>query len=80
VPSDVRFRRSGRDTAFAINLYRLFATDLIAAILLVLVCRSCRPWRWFGWSASATESWKNSRDSGGRLKLSLRAGPLEEAL
>ena len=34
--SDVRFRRSGRGTAFAINLYRLFATDLFAAILLVL--------------------------------------------
>jgi hypothetical protein len=35
VPSDARFRRSGRGTAFAINLYRLFATDLFAAILLV---------------------------------------------
>jgi hypothetical protein len=28
-------RRSGSDTAFATNLYRLFATDPFAAILLV---------------------------------------------
>ena len=44
---------AGAITIYAVNIYRHLEVDLFATILLFRACRFCRPWHWWGWSASA---------------------------
>jgi hypothetical protein len=40
------------DAIYAVNIYRHLESTCSRRFCCFRACRSCPPWRWFGWSAS----------------------------